>query len=169
MQRLSKTKERLLRDIEDEKELEKLYSLIDFWFGYGVRPKNDYFTIRDNVYKVFMIKDEAFDNDVWAEDIKNILMKYITGDMYLVDWNHSIEVFNLKQYDSGFYPDGDDYFFISQDFSKALLCIAGFGDTYSLMYVVGQELVDDFTKNQERLLLLDYDKKMMLRRPKRSK
>lgn len=117
-----------------------------------------------------MIENDAFCNQEWNDKVNEFLLKHIEGDMYAINWNHEILIFNPKENISsqvgnnsipGFYSDGDHYFFVSRDFSKALLCIAGFTSTYSLMYVVGKELVEDFDKEKESLLLLDYSEEMM--------
>lgn len=132
-------------------------------------------------FKVFIIDDKACDNEDYQKGLNDILKKVVNADMYAFDWNHGVWIFNPKEnitlQQSGwaenldgkvlypgfpcYYPNGDDFFFVSRDFKQGILAFPGFGEEYALLYVVGQKLVDEFEKQKDNLFLYDYSLEKM--------
>ncbi len=170
-----------MRRIVDRKEYDKVWndfnSIYNFnqskWFE---KKYDEIFTIHDTPYKILIIDDIACGKEEWQRKINDILKKVIIKDMYAIDWQHEIYVFNpnenvtLEQSDWGenfnngvyegfpcYYPNGDDFFFVTLDLKEGILCVPGVTETFALIYVVGQELIDEFSFNKEDLNLFNYN------------
>ncbi len=182
-----------MRRIIDSEEYDKIWyafnSIYHFnqskWFE---KKYDKIFTIHDTPYKIFIIDNIAYGKEEWQSKVNDILKKVINKDMYAIDWQHEIHVFNpnenvtLEQSGWGedfnnciyegfpcYYPDGDDFFFVTMDFREGILCVPGFTETFALIYVVGQKLIDEFSSNRENLNLFDYNKNLMTKcKPKRA-
>ena len=176
-----------MQRIIDKEEYVKIWndfnSMYNFnqakWFD---KKYDEIFTIKHSPYKIFIIDDVVCEKEEWQRKVNEILKKVINKDMYAIDWQHEIHIFNphenitLEQSGWGenfdnyiyegfpcYYPDGDDFFFITKDFREGILCVPGFGKTFALIYVVGQELIDEFSISKKKLDLYNYDINKMLK------
>lgn len=158
----------------DEKEYEIVWKKIDEKFGFEPSEalRNHIFNI-DKEYKVYEINDGNCGDETYQSRINEILKKVVNDDMYALDWQHESFIYNpnenitLEQsgwlgnsgiYDGFpcYYPNGDYFFFVSLDFTKALLGVPGFGEEKSLLFVVGEQLIEEIDKNKVELLMTEY-------------
>ena len=155
----------------------------EFMKKFKFNPQNWYvkkfeqiFDLKNYKHKIYMIDDN---NDIVISEkfqfcINNIFDKIFKNEtLYAIDWEHGTFEYSPKEIGNVFgdnrddlpipsyYPAGDDYFFVSKDFKKGILSIPGFGWTYSLMFVVGEDLIKAFDSVKTQIGLLDYDKTKM--------
>ena len=176
-----------MRRIVDEEEYTKIcnefYSIYNFnqdkWFN---KKYDEIFTIHKTPYKIFIIDDIACGKEEWQHKVNDILKRVVKKDMYAIDWEHEIHIFNpaanitLEQCGWGgdfdnclykgfpcYYPNGDDFFFVTKDFAEGILCIPGFGKTFALIFVVGLELIKEFSISKDDLHLFDYNFRKMIK------
>lgn len=171
-----------MKRIEDLQQYDILWSKIENDFGF--RPDyynikefkiNKIFTIKDLPFKIFKINDSCCGNETYQERVNNILKNVVNSDMYALDWQHDAFIFNpnenitLEQ--SGwvndtdniicdgfpcYYPNGDYFLFVSTDFTQGILGIPGFGEVNSCMFVIGDNLIKEFEKQQKELHLTKF-------------
>ncbi len=172
-----------MRRIEDNKDYEKIWNDFqqhfhfeqNFWF---VKKFEQIFDLNRKDCKIFMIDDnnKIVFEDKYQSAINKVLKSVIKENMYAIDWQHEIFEFNPNEdvaysqtlfenddFDGfpAYYPNGDDYFFVTKDFSQGILCVPGFGYTYPLMFVIGKNLIKAFDNAKTNLPLKDFDKKSM--------
>ena len=156
-----------------------------FKFNQGNWFKKKYekiFNLKNKTAKIYMIDDNnqfVFEAE-FQKNINDILSVVINEDIYAIDPFHDFwgfnphELTNLDWTNHGdtygdivsdgfpcFYPNGEDFFFVTKDMSKGILCLPGFGETYPLMIVIGQKLIDLFEKEKQNLYLLNFDRELM--------
>lgn len=162
---------------EDDKVCEEFMK--NFKFNpqnWHIKKFEQIFDLKNFKHKIYMIDDN---NDIVISEkfqfyINNIFDKIFKNEtLYAIDWNHGTFEYSPKEIDNVFgdngeelpipsyFPAGDDYFFVSKDFKKGILTIPGFGRTYSLMFVVGEELIKAIDSVKTQIGLLDYDKTAM--------
>ena len=171
----------------DDDKFDKVWSDFqkNFNFDQGYWFKKQYekcFNLKDKVFKLYMIDDKnsfVFEEQ-FQKEVNSILSRVIDEDIYAIDPFHDVWEFNPSELQKSewsghgdtygdivsngfpcYYPNGEDFFFVTKDFSKGILFVPGFGETYPLMFVVGQELIDLFEKEKQNLSILDFDKKAM--------
>lgn len=144
--------------------------------NYSKRQFDKLIEIKNKLFKVFIIDDKACGGEDYQKGVNEILKKVVNADMYAIDWNHGAWIFNPKEnislQQSGwaenstgevlypgfpcYYPNGDDFFFVSRDFKQGILSFPGFGEEYAILYVIGKKLIDEFEKQKDALFLYDY-------------
>lgn len=151
-----------------EKEYNEVLDKIEKKFNFKISEVNKYQIFNAN--KVYEIDDENCGSEKYQSIINKILVKTVNNDMYAIDYQHEGFIYNPNEnitlQDSGwldtegvysgfpcYYPNGDYFFFVSLDFTQALLCVPGFGLEKSLMFVVGEELIKELDMNKKELLL----------------
>lgn len=140
------------------------------------------FDLKNKRIKFYIIDDKnrCVFQEGFQKNINNILSIVINEDIYAIDPFHDFWEFNPHELtgldwsnhgdsygdivSDGFpcyYPNGEDFFFVTKDMSKGILCLPGFGETYPLMIVIGQKLIDIFEKEKQNLYLLNFDRELM--------
>lgn len=169
--------------IDDEKQYNEIWNKFQKVFNFKnncfEKKYTKIFNLKNKDYKIYIIddKNDFVLGDGFQDGVNAILKQAINQEMYAIDCNHDIWKFNpnenitLNQSGWGndnsqmicegfpcYYPAGDDFFFVTKDFSKGILCVSGFDKQHPLMFVIGQDLIRLFEKEKQNLCLIDYSK-----------
>lgn len=135
---------------------------------------NEIFTIKNLPFKIYRINNNCCGCEKWQECVNDILKNIINSDMLALDWQHDAYLFNpnenitLEQSGWGdedncicdgfpcYYPNGDYFFFITTDFKQGIFGIPGFGKVESSLFVIGNQLIEEFEKNKKELQLSNF-------------
>lgn len=141
---------------QDEKKIKDDFIKV---FNMKVNGKyvDDWFDLRGKNYVLYRFPENCLDNDEWYENINNFVNSVIKEDLYIIDLNGRVE---LKQRNekTGYFPDGDDYFFVTKNFDYAILTIFLSGNEHYAIFV-GDKLVNEVIKHKVELGFLDVIKK----------
>lgn len=139
---------------------DRIYSEYSFKPSFNTKNKN---WLQPKVnYKRFIL------GNVWNENqhslVNEILCKSVGTQMLALDWQHDCFIFNPDEnipigysfYDKSrncnvcfpeYYPDGDYYFFIAENWSAGI-----FGNPWQKeLIVIGEELIKEFEKHSGQL------------------
>lgn len=143
-----------LQDDEYRSVWDRFYK--DFSFKPSIYPK-DWPTFTINIpFVTFEIKKNYHDKDIdELEEICVDSLRSCLGPeeyMYALDWQHDSYYYSPYLQDTpprfSFYPDGDYYLFLKNDFSFGFL---GHPWEHSIT-IFGEELIEQFIKNRPKIL-----------------
>ena len=118
---------------------------------------DDWFNLKDKPHVFYRFSENCLDNDEWYENMNSLVNSIIKEDMYIIEWNGKIELKRAIE-KTGYFPDGDDYFFVTKNFNYAILTIFISENEHYVIFV-GEKLVNEVIKQKTKLGFLDVIKK----------